>query len=92
MFSEVTHAISRKEKLRTARVKKTTTEPDQRDQVEKKIPKPFKFVEDDIKTEGWQREELVRSYERNMLKDLLSSDPVLQVLKPKLIDEMQGPA
>ena len=27
-------------------------------QVANKIPKPFKFVEDEIKTEGWQREEL----------------------------------
>ena len=26
-----------------------------------------------------------------MLKKLLSSDPVLQVLNPKLIDEIQGP-
>ena len=68
-----------------------TNELGQLDQVEKKIAKPFKFVEDDITTEGWKREELVRSYERKMLKDLLSSDPVLQVLKPKLIDEIQGP-
>ena len=30
-------------------------------------------------------------YEWKMLKKLLSSDPVLQVLKPKLIDEIQGP-
>ena len=31
-------------------------------------------------------------YEWKMLKKLLSSDPVLRVLKPELIDEIQGPA
>ena len=35
-------------------------------------------------------EELAKAYERKMLKDLLSSDLVLQVLKPKLIEEVQG--
>ena len=72
-------------------MKKTTAEPDQRDHFENNIPKPFKFVKDDIKTVGWQGEELARSNERKMLKDLLSSEQVLQVLKPKLIDEIQGP-
>ncbi|CAI5738349.1 unnamed protein product [Hyaloperonospora brassicae] len=70
-------------------MKETTTNPDQRDQVENKIPKPFKFVEDAIKMEGWQYEELAKMYEWKMLKNLLSSDPVLQVLRPKLIDEIQ---
>ena len=41
---KVTLLISTKEKSKTARVKKATTEPDQRDQAENKIPKPFKFV------------------------------------------------
>ena len=68
-------------------MKETTTESDQRDQVENKIPKPFKFVEDEIKMEGWQYEELAQMYEWKTLKNLLSSDPVLQVLKPELIDE-----
>ena len=72
-------------------VKETTTEPDHRDQVEIKIPKPFKFVEEEIKMEGWQPEKITKAYERKMMKNLLSSDPVLQVLKPKLIDGIQGP-
>ena len=73
---KVTPAIAKKEQTKTARVNKTTTKPDQRDQMENKIPKPFMFVEEE-KTEGCQREELTRAYERKMLKDLLSSDPVL---------------
>ena len=50
-MSKVTSAISRKDRSRTVRVKETTTEPDQHDQVENKISKTFKFVEDEIKTE-----------------------------------------
>ena len=34
---------------------------------------------------------MAKAYELKMIKNLLSSDPVLQVLKPKLIDEIQGP-
>ena len=60
---KVTPAISRKDRSRTVKVKEATTEPDQRDQVEKKIPKPFKFVKDEIKMEGWQYEELTKMYE-----------------------------
>ena len=90
-MSKVTPAISRKEKSRTAKVKKTTTAPDQHDQVDNKITKPFKFVEDKIKTERWQWKELAKVYERKMLNNLLSNDPVFQVLKPKLIDVIQGP-
>ena len=71
--------------------KKTTTELDQRDQVKHTIPKPFKFVEGELKTEGWLREELAKNYERKMLKNLQLSDLVLQGLKLNLIDEMQGP-
>ena len=52
-LSKVTPAILRKDKSRTARVMKTTTELDQRDQLENKTPNPIKFVEDELKTEGW---------------------------------------
>ena len=68
-------------------MKETTTESDQRDQTNNKIPKPFKFVEDETKMEGWKYEELARMYEWKVLNNLLSNDPVLQVLKPELIDE-----
>ena len=44
---KVTPKISRIDKSKMARVKKTTTELDQRDQIENKLPKPFKFVEDE---------------------------------------------
>ena len=37
--------------------------------------------------EGWKYEELAKMYEYKLLNNLLSSDPVLQVLKPELIDE-----
>ena len=50
-MSKVTPAISRKEKPNKARVKKTTNEPDQREQVESKLTKTFKFVKDEIKME-----------------------------------------
>ena len=72
-------------------MKKTRTELDQRDKVENRIANPFKFVKDQVKTKCWQCEALTKEYERKMLKNLLSSDPVRQVLKPKLIDEIQGP-
>ena len=49
-MSKVTPAISRKEKSRTVRMKKKTNKLNQRDQVENKIPKLFKFVEDELKT------------------------------------------
>ena len=84
---KVTPAMSRKDRSRTVKVKETTTEPDQRDQANNKIPKPFKFVEDETKMEGWKYEELARMYEWKVLNNLLSNDPVLQVLKPELIDE-----
>ena len=58
------------------------TELDQPDHIESKSPKPFKFVEDEIKMEGWQYEELAKMYEWKMLKIILSIDSVLQVLKP----------
>ena len=90
-LSKVTHAISRNEKSSTARVKKTTTKLDQRDPVQKKIAKPFKFMEEEIETEGWQCEGLAKSYERMMIKKFITSDPVIQVLKPKLVDDIQGP-
>ena len=69
-------------------VEETTTEPDQRDQVKNKIPKPFKFMGDEFKMEGWQYEELAKMHEWKILKNLLSSDLVLQVLKRELIDEI----
>ena len=65
-----------------------TTEPDHRDQVQYEISKPFKFVIDEKKTEGWQSEELANSYERMMINYLLSSNVVILVLKPKLIDKI----
>ena len=42
--------------------------------------------------EGWQYEETAKIYEWKMINNLISSDPVLRVLKPELIDEIQGPA
>ena len=85
-LSKATPAISRKEKSKTTRWNKTTTELDQRDRVENTIAKPFNFVENDIKMKGCQREQSAKAYEWKTLTNLLSSDPVLQVLKPKLID------
>ena len=52
-LSKATPAISRKDKSRTAMMKKTAIKLDQSDRVENKIPKSFKFVEDKIKTEWW---------------------------------------
>ena len=70
-------------------MKKTTTELNRRDQVEHPIATPFKFVEDEMKIDGWQRGHLAKAYDWKMPKNLLFIDPVLQVLKLKLIDEFK---
>ena len=47
-------------------------------------------MEDEIQMKGWQPEELAKAYELKGLKKLLRNYSVLQVVKPKLIDERQG--
>ena len=44
-----------------------------------------------MKMEGWQLDHLAKGYHWKTLINLLSSDPVLQILKPKLIGEIKGP-
>ena len=44
-----------------------------------------------MKMEGWQLDQLEQGYHWKALKNMLSSDPVLQILKPKLVGEIQGP-
>ena len=41
--------------------------------------------------EGWQLDQLAQGYHWKALRNLLSSDPVLQILNPKLIGEIQSP-
>ena len=53
--------------------------------------RPVKFVEEQETTEEWQLDLLMMEYLFQGLKTLLSSDPVLQILKPKLIGKIQGP-
>ena len=75
-MQKATSAILRKEISRTTGVKNTTTELDRRDQLKNTISKPIKFEENGMKMEGWQREQLEKSYEWKMLMNLLSNDPV----------------
>ena len=44
-----------------------------------------------MKMESWQLDQLAQGYHWKALKNLLSSNPVLQILKPNLIGEIQGP-
>uniref|UniRef100_A0AAV1U679 Uncharacterized protein n=1 Tax=Peronospora matthiolae TaxID=2874970 RepID=A0AAV1U679_9STRA len=45
----------------------------------------------DMKMEGWQLDQLAQGFRWKALKNLLSSDPVLRILKPKLIGKTQVP-
>uniref|UniRef100_A0AAV1UMI3 CARD domain-containing protein n=1 Tax=Peronospora matthiolae TaxID=2874970 RepID=A0AAV1UMI3_9STRA len=44
-----------------------------------------------MKTQSWQLYQLAERIHWKALKNLLSSDPVLRILNPKLIGEIQGP-
>uniref|UniRef100_A0AAV1USV6 Uncharacterized protein n=1 Tax=Peronospora matthiolae TaxID=2874970 RepID=A0AAV1USV6_9STRA len=46
----------------------------------------------DMTTEGWQLHQLAQEYPWKALKNLLSSDPELKILNPKLIGEIKGTA
>ena len=48
-------------------------------------------MDDNIKMERWQLEQMAMEYHRKALERLLSRDPVLQIRKPKRIGEVQGP-
>ena len=50
-----------------------------------------KSVDCDVKFEGWQFDDLSREYHLKVPKKLLSSDPVLKTIKPKLTGSLRGP-
>ena len=83
-LSNATTAIARNDKSGTIGVKKTTNELNQRNQVENTLAKPFKFVKDEVKMEGWQQEQIVKAYESKILIYLLSIKPVFRALKTVL--------
>ena len=40
---------------------------------------------------GWQLDQMAEMYHWRTLKQFLSNDPVLRILKPKMIGTIQGP-
>ncbi|CAI5722019.1 unnamed protein product [Peronospora effusa] len=50
-----------------------------------------KLAHEEDKAKGWQLDQLEWCFHWKALKDLLSSDPVLKILKPKLVGSLRGP-
>ena len=50
-----------------------------------------KSVDLEVKFEDWRFDDLSREYPLQKLKKLLSSDPVLKTIKPKLTGSLRGP-
>ena len=51
----------------------------------------IKAESQDEDSKGWQLEQITREFHLQQLKKLFAEDPVLRVLKPKLIGSIQGP-
>ena len=83
--------MSKKKESKVARIKKITSEYYQRGRATKVADRPIKFVEDDVKMEGWQLDLLAKEYHWKTLRKFISSDPVLLIMKPKVISPIQGP-
>ena len=60
--SKTTHAKSKTKNVKTAHVKKEATRSDQHDRSLKSINRPFKFVDDNIKMEDCQLNQLAEGF------------------------------
>ena len=77
--------------MKTARVKKEAPRWDQHGRSLKAINRPIKLADDNMKMEYWQLHQLAKGYHWKTLNNLLLSEPVVRILKPKLIGGIQGP-
>ena len=65
-----TQAKSKTKNVKTARVRKVVTRADQHDRSLKSINRPIKFVDDNIKMEDWQLDQLAEGYHWKNLNNL----------------------
>ena len=82
--------------FKTLTMVKQDRNPHQNTQAECKVrttmmDQDLKSVDRDVKFKDWRFDEIRREYHLKELKKLLSSDPVMKTVKPKLTGSQRGP-